>query len=80
MSVDVKKRSTHNYLIISEDFTRWGPLAGQIRPKFLIFQKLFFERSKFLFFVGVEFFLRYSFDAEKPYLSIGGIFRAIGAL
>ena len=36
--------------------------------------------SKKIFFVGVEKKIDNSFDAEKAYLSIGGIFRAIRAL
>ena len=39
----------------------------------------FFDREK-IFFVGVEFFFEYSFESEKAYLSIAGIFRSIGYL
>ena len=36
-----------------------------------------FLSSKKNFFFGVRFFLGYSFDVKKSYLSIGGIFRTI---
>ena len=41
------------------------------------FSKYFFARKKNIFFSELNFFLRYSFDAEILDLSIGGIFRAI---
>ena len=39
----------------------------------------FFLTEKNNFLGELKIFSGYSFDAEKPYLSIGGVFGAIGA-
>ena len=52
------------------DFRKYGFLK-----KYVL---IFFRRKKIIFF-EVGFFFDYSFDAEKPELSIGAIFSAIRA-
>ena len=58
-------------------------IEKKISTKIIFLKILFFwifPSKKILFFLKLKKKIGYSFDAEKSYLSIGGVFRVIPAL